>query len=103
MDASGYPEIFFPLFGLTLVWLALFMYLLRYLRLRQPAEFDRLGRPDFQQGSYRLLGWLFLRRHRNLGDRTLTVLCDFMLLWFTAVQAVFLYLVYTIQTAPVGA
>ena len=101
MDATGHPEIFFPLLGMTVVWLILFTIVVRHLRLRQPAEFERLGRPSFQQGSYRVLCWLFLRGHRKLRDKKLSALCDFMLLWFTSIQVLFFYLVWTIKTSTV--
>jgi hypothetical protein len=100
MDASGHPEIFIPLLGMTIIWLCLIGFLFRKLRLSHPEEFHRLGRPSFQSGSFRVIAWLYLRGHRKLGDGKLSALCDFMALWFTAVQALFLYLVYTVLTTP---
>ena len=102
MDASGHPEIFFFLFAMTVVWLILVAYLLYYLRTRQPLEFERLGRPGFQQGSLRLIGYLFSRGYRKVGDPTLSTLCNGMLMWFVLVQSLFLYLAYRVLTTPAG-
>ena len=103
MDASAHPEIFLSLLAMTVVWLVLVAYLLYYLRTRQPAEFERLGRPSFQQGSFRLIRYLFERAHRKVGDPTLSTLCNGMLIWFVMVQGLFLYLLYRIFTSPLAA
>jgi len=100
MDASAHPEVFFSLFAMTVVWLLLVAYLLYYLRTRQPVEFERLGRPSFQQGSFRLIGYLFTRGHRTVADSTFSALCNGMLVWFVLLQGLFLYLVYRILTTP---
>ena len=100
MDASGHPEIFTPLLGMTIIWLCLIGFLFRKLRLSHPEEFHRLGRPSFQSGSFRVIAWLYLRGHRKLEDGKLSVLCDLMALWFTALQALFFCLVYTVLMTP---
>jgi hypothetical protein len=102
MDASGHPEIFIPLFLMTAVWLGLMAYLIRHLRQAHPGEYERLGKPDFQQGAFRLLGYVFVRGHSKLGDAKLSRLCDFMAFWFVAVQSLALFLVHTVITTPVS-
>lgn len=99
MDASGHPEIFIPLLGMAIVWLGLIGFLFRRLRLSHPDVFQRLGQPSFQSGAFRVIAWLYLRGHRKLGDGRLSALCDFMALWFAALQALFLYLAYTVLVA----
>lgn len=98
---SDYPELAIPLLVLVSAWLLMVFSLFRYLSTRHPAEYERLGRPTFQQGALRVIGYLFVRGHRRVGDAKLSLLCDAMLVTFLCVQALLLwYLLIKIQIAP---
>lgn len=95
-----YPELAIPLLILVAAWLLMVVALFRYLRIRHPAEYERLGRPSFQRGGYRVIGYLFVRGHRRAGDAKLSRLCDAMLVTFIGAQALFWYAFFVVQTAP---
>ena len=96
---SDYPEFVAPVLVLVSAWLLMVFFLFRYLSTRHPTEYERLGRPTFQQGAFRVIGYLFVRGHRRVGDAKLSLLCDAMLVTFLGAQTLLWYLLFKIQTA----
>jgi hypothetical protein len=87
MTFSHAPWLVFTVFGLTVFWLALVAYFFYYTKRYQPAQFAALGEPSFNKGALRVISYIYTRKHRSLGDRRFSVLCDTMLICFTAVIA----------------
>ena len=81
------PWLVFTVVGLTSAWLALLAYFLHYTKKYQPAEFTALGEPAFNNSGFRIISYVFKRGHRSLGDRRYSLLCDVMLVCFTALIA----------------
>jgi hypothetical protein len=91
MIFSHAPWLVLSVLGLTVVWLCLVAYFLRYVRTQHPAEFQALGEPSFQHGALRVISYVYCRGHRPLRDSRFSLLCDAMLVCFTAVVGLGLY------------
>lgn len=87
---SHAPWLVISVFALTAVWLVLVATFFRRLRLAHPAQFDALGRPSFNGGVIQVLRFIYTRRHRALNDRLFSLLCDAMLIVFSAIVLLFL-------------
>lgn len=96
---SDHPELAIPLTVLVAAWLLMNVFLFRYLSTRHPAEYQRLGRPTFQQGAFRVISYLFVRGHRRIEDAKLSLLCDAMLVTFICAQALLWYALFTVPGA----
>ena len=90
---SHAPWLVLSVFGLTLIWLSLLAYFFYYLKRSQPEQFELLGKPDFYDrgGFMRVLQYIYLRNHRRLGDLRFSLLCDLMVLTFSATLALVAY------------
>lgn len=91
MTFSHAPWLVLTILGLTIVWLGLVAAFLRYIRCRHPAEFSALGEPSFQQGAFRIIGYIYRRGHRSLNDSRFSLLCDAMLACFSVLMGLYLY------------
>jgi len=100
MTFSHAPWLVLSVLGLTVVWLCLVAFFFRYIRLNHPSEFSALGEPSFRQGSLRVIGYLFKRGHRSLKDQRFSLLCDVMLVCFSAVMGLYLYALFLNGRAP---
>ena len=100
MTFSHAPWLVISVLGLTAVWLCLVAYFLRYVRTRHPEEFLSLGEPSFQHGALKVISYIYRRGHRPLGDARLSLLCDAMLVCFTAVVLLGFYAILQGGGAP---
>lgn len=91
MRFSHAPWLVLTALGLTVAWLMLVAYFCYYTRKFQPAAFAALGEPSFNRGALRVISYIFKRGHRSLGDTHFSLLCDAMLVCFTAVAALVAY------------
>ncbi len=90
--------VFFILFAMAITWLVLLRTLFARLERRHPEEFEEMGKPrvfwnNSAKNSWAMLGFLFRREHRGLGDPALSRLSDFMLALFVAYLALFVGMV----------
>ena len=84
---SSAPAVVGIYFALVLVWFALLKTLFNRLERRHAAKYEAMGRPSlFLRNNiatgFATMKFLFLRQHRNLGDRVLSRLADGMLAFF---------------------
>jgi hypothetical protein len=84
---SPNPQVVFPalfVFVLVGVWFLLVTLLWRRLVTRQSAVYESMNQPNFFAvlGVLSTMRFIFLRRHRGLGDKTLALISDLALTVF---------------------
>ena len=94
------PWILYSLLGLTVVWFVQFAIFISYVRKRHPAVYESLGEPGmFGHGPFKIIGYVFRRGHRIHNDPRFSLLCDTMMVSYSAFIAMFAY-AYYLQFQP---
>jgi hypothetical protein len=89
------PWLVFSMLGLLLSWFILVAVSIQYVRNHHPAVNAALGQPVlFQSGAFRIIGYLFRRGHRQVMDPKFSLLCDSMLVCYSAFLLLFAYAYY---------
>jgi hypothetical protein len=84
VSALNPNTLFLGLVVLVAIWLGLLVWLWRRLIARHPAKYEAMGRPSFFSpvGLVPMMRFLFLREHRPLDDRALSLGADAALIVF---------------------
>ena len=85
MSAPNPNTLFLGLVVLIAIWFALLLWLWQRLIARHPTKYEAMGRPSFFStvGFVPMMRFLFLREHRPLNDRGLSLGADAALIVFT--------------------
>ena len=91
MGALNPNTVFLGLVVLIAIWLVLLLWLWLRLIAQHPAKYDAMGRPGFFSliGFIPMMRFLFLREHRPLDDRALSLGADAALFVFALYLAGF--------------
>lgn len=106
MTSQTILGIMFAVLGsLVVIGLLLYNSVLKKLRRDHNGTWESLGSPSLflnnsLVNSARVLGFVFMRKHRSLKDGTLSSICDFLLVYyliFSAYFVVYIYLFFKLQ------
>ena len=95
------PFVFYVLMAMVFMWFAMIIALFRRLKVRHYEKYNEMGEPSLLWNNSMKTGWttikfLFKREHKHLGDRSLTILSDFMLVFFALYTVLFFGLIFGI-------
>lgn len=96
--------LFWILMGMVIIWFGMVTALFQRLKSKHSEKYRAMGEPHLIQNNTMRTGlapfkFLFKREHRSLNDRPLSLLGDFMLVFFIIYVALFICLFRVFRSA----
>ncbi len=89
------PTLFWLLMAMVLIWFGMITVLFQRLKSKHAEKYREMGEPHLLWNNTLKTGWstckfLFRREHKNLDDKPMSLLSDFMLLFVIAYTILFI-------------